>query len=109
MMTQAVDPTLSIGEALRKFRAANGIPVNENERPYWSYRVGPVKVTLPNFDWRKRAVLAHDLHHMATGYSCTLKGECLMAALVALLLLGCRGILTVGALVAAISLPKLGL
>ncbi len=71
---------LTVGEALRAFRAANAIPQDETQRATWSYRMGPCRITLPNFAWRKRAVLAHDLHHLATGYPCTIKGECLMAA-----------------------------
>jgi hypothetical protein len=35
---------------------------------------------LPNFAWRRRALLAHDLHHLLTGYPCTLRGECCIAA-----------------------------
>lgn len=35
---------------------------------------------LPNFAWRRRAILAHDLHHMLTGYPCTLRGEFQIAA-----------------------------
>ena len=79
-MTLPGDARLTVGEALRAFRAANAIPQDETQRATWSYRMGPCKITLPNFAWRKRAVLAHDLHHLATGYPCTIKGECLMAA-----------------------------
>jgi hypothetical protein len=42
--------------------------------------VGPVTLRLPNFRWRRRAILRHDLHHVLTGYPCTLRGEFQMAA-----------------------------
>lgn len=32
-------------------------------------------VYLPNFDARRKAVLKHDIHHIATGYTSTFKGE----------------------------------
>ncbi len=34
---------------------------------------------LPNFAWRRAAIQRHDLHHVLTGYPCTMRGECLMA------------------------------
>ena len=70
----------TIGEALAVHRAANAIPQDDAERAEWTYKLGPWTHRLPNFAWRRRAVLAHDLHHMATGYPCSLKGECQIAA-----------------------------
>jgi ubiquinone biosynthesis protein Coq4 len=35
---------------------------------------------LPNFKWRRDAILAHDLHHLLVGYPCNLWGEMRMAA-----------------------------
>jgi hypothetical protein len=32
-------------------------------------------LTLPNFHWRRRAIFVHDLHHILTGYPCTMRGE----------------------------------
>jgi hypothetical protein len=70
----------SVAEALADFRRRNGIPQDEAERASWTCRLGPVSIRLPNFSWRKRAILAHDLHHLVTAYPCTLRGECQMAA-----------------------------
>jgi hypothetical protein len=70
----------SVGEALAEFRRLNGIPRDEAERAFWNCRLGPLSVRLPNFNWRKSAILAHDLHHVMTAYPCTLRGECQMAA-----------------------------
>lgn len=58
----------------------NGIPQDEAEHAFWSCRLGPFSVRLPNFNWRKSAILAHDLHHLITAHPCTLRGECQMAA-----------------------------
>jgi hypothetical protein len=35
---------------------------------------------LPNFQWRRAALTAHDLHHVITRYPCTMRGECLVTA-----------------------------
>jgi hypothetical protein len=70
----------SVAEALAAFRRRNGIPQDEVERFSWVCRIGPLSIRLPNFGWRRRAILAHDLHHLVTAYPCTLRGECQMAA-----------------------------
>ena len=68
----------TLGEALAEFRRANGIP--RDEARSWTCRLGPLTLRLPNFRWRRRAILRHDLHHLLTGYPCTLRGECQVAA-----------------------------
>jgi hypothetical protein len=73
-------PALTLREALEAFRQANGLPADESVRASWSCRLGPLTLRLPNFAWRRKAILAHDLHHVLTGYPCTLAGECQMAA-----------------------------
>lgn len=70
----------TVGGALAAYRIANAIPEDDGERASWACKLGPITLRLPNFAWRRRAVLAHDLHHLATGYPCSLKGECQMAA-----------------------------
>src|SRR5882757_6934625 len=40
----------------------------------------PYTTLFRSFAWRRRAILAHDLHHLLTGYPCTLRGEFQMAA-----------------------------
>lgn len=70
----------SVAEALAAFRRRNGIPHDEAERATWVCRLGPLSIRLPNFKWRRQAILAHDLHHLVTAYPCTLRGECQMAA-----------------------------
>lgn len=34
-----------------------------------------INLYFPNFDARRKAVLKHDIHHIATGYTSTFKGE----------------------------------
>jgi hypothetical protein len=71
---------LTLGDALAEFRRANGLAVDEATQPSWTCRLGPLVLRLPNFQWRRRAILAHDLHHVLTGYPCTMWGACQMAA-----------------------------
>jgi hypothetical protein len=49
-------------------------------RASWTCRIGPIVLCLPNFGWRRKAIEAHDLHHVLTGYPCTMAGERRMAA-----------------------------
>ena len=77
-MKAAATPTLRA--ALAEFRRANRLPADETAITSWTRRLGPVTLRLPNFAWRREAILAHDLHHVLTGYPCTLSGECQMAA-----------------------------
>lgn len=69
---------ITVADALKAFRDANNIP--HREGAFWTCRVGPVLLRLPNFAWRKKAVLAHDIHHVLTETPCTMRGECRMAA-----------------------------
>jgi hypothetical protein len=69
-----------LGEALAAFRQAHGLPADETANASWTCRLGPITLRLPNFAWRRDAILAHDLHYVLTGYPCTLGGECQMAA-----------------------------
>ena len=70
----------TVGEALAEFRQANGIWAEEASCSWWTCRLGPFSLRLPNFQWRRRALLAHDLHHVLTGYPCGLRGEFQVAA-----------------------------
>jgi ubiquinone biosynthesis protein Coq4 len=70
----------TLREALARFRRANGLSPDEATQPSWTCRLGPLTLRLPNVAWRRRAIEAHDLHHVLTGTPCTLRGECRMAA-----------------------------
>ena len=70
---------LTVAEALAAFRSANGITAAADSAPTWACRLGPLTLRLPNLRWRRAAILRHDLHHLLTGYPCSLRGECQMA------------------------------
>jgi hypothetical protein len=71
---------IKVGDALRAFRTANGLCQNEREARWWIVRADLIVFPLPNFAWRRRAIDAHDVHHLLTGYPCSCEGEVLIAA-----------------------------
>jgi len=70
----------TVGEALAEFRRVNGLADDEAMHSSWMCRIGPIGVRVPNFEWRRQAILAHDLHHVLTGLPCGMRGEFQMAA-----------------------------
>jgi hypothetical protein len=42
---------------------------------WWWFVAYGLKIPCYNFEWRRRAIGHHDLHHVLTGYPLTLKGE----------------------------------
>jgi hypothetical protein len=76
----SAEPAPTLGEALAQYRREHGLPADDAARASWTCRIGPVLLRLPNFGWRRNAIEAHDLHHVLTGYPCTMAGECRMAA-----------------------------
>lgn len=77
-----VSPDMTLREARDLFYKAHGFPedggVSEDK---WS-PIGcrDLKVYLPNFDWRKKALPFHDLHHIVTEYQFSPAGEFEIAA-----------------------------
>lgn len=70
----------TVAAALAAFRSENGLCQDEHRARWWIVRVGGFAFPLPNFAWRRRAIDAHDVHHMLTGYPCTVAGELAIAA-----------------------------
>ncbi len=70
----------TVASALARFRDENGLGHGEHLKRWWIVRAGEAAFPLPNFAWRKRAIDAHDVHHMLTGYPCTVVGELQIAA-----------------------------
>ena len=70
----------TVAEALAEFRRANGLAHDADKQSWWTCHIGPLRVRLPNFSWRRKAILAHDLHHVLTEIPCGMRGECQMAA-----------------------------
>ncbi|MEM7636353.1 MAG: hypothetical protein AAF299_17435 [Pseudomonadota bacterium] len=52
----------------------------ETPAKWWHFEVLGIKVYCYNFQWRQQAIAHHDLHHIVTGYPCTLAGEVQVAA-----------------------------
>jgi len=76
----ACDPE-TLRDAMTGFLAANGVSAGSGAgaRSWYPGR-GLLRIRLPNFEWRKRAIACHDAHHLLTGYPCTPAGEMQMAA-----------------------------
>jgi len=77
-----LDPHLTLREARNIFYQENGFPVDGGiSQDRWS-PIGcrDLKVYLPNFKWRRKAVPIHDLHHILTGYEFCPTGEFQMSA-----------------------------
>jgi len=79
-MVSPSEDRISMREAFARFREAQGLPAGYHDAPAWTVALGPAVLRLPNFHWRRRAIVAHDLHHLITGHPCTFHGECLVAA-----------------------------
>jgi ubiquinone biosynthesis protein Coq4 len=67
-------------EALAAYYAANGIEADPARAATWICKVGLASVEFQNWKWRRDAITRHDLHHILTGYPCTMTGEMQMAA-----------------------------
>lgn len=73
------DATLQV--AMAKFLARNGLAADSGaSSKSWQMGRGLLRIRLPNFAWRKRAIACHDAHHILTGYPCTPAGEMQVAA-----------------------------
>jgi len=68
---------LTRAQALAILRRADNVPA---ARGSWTCPVGPLTLRFPDFAWRRRALRAHDLHHLMTGYPMTMRGEFQLAA-----------------------------
>lgn len=55
----------------------NSVPAPES---WWHFEVLGVRIYCYNFNWRRQAIAHHDLHHIVTGYPCSLAGEVQVAA-----------------------------
>jgi hypothetical protein len=72
---------LLVRDARTEFFRLAGLPADGGyNAPYVHFRVGMFAFALPNSDARKRAVPLHDLHHLATGYDTSWRGEAEIAA-----------------------------
>jgi hypothetical protein len=70
----------TVATAMAKFRQKHELPRDYAAANRFTVAIGFLSINLPNFQWRKRAIIAHDLHHIVTGHPCTMRGECLVAS-----------------------------
>jgi len=74
MTTYSDADTLRV--ALGKYFIDNGFAADGGYSDAWvKIKVGPIPFLIPNGAARKRVVPHHDLHHIATGYSTSFRGE----------------------------------
>lgn len=72
--------TTTVREARAKYFAENNFGDDGGYSAKWTpLKFGPVTLMLYNSKARQRAVPLHDLHHIATGYPTTPKGEAQIA------------------------------
>ena len=77
----ASDADLELGKAVAARRVAEGLPADGGQGERWvKTKLGPIPFAYPNTQSRRRLLLAHDLHHLLTGYGTDLVGEAEAAA-----------------------------
>lgn len=72
---------ITVEQAARSLAGATCLVTNSApEQKWWSFKVFGLTIYCYNFEWRRRALFCHDLHHVVTGFPFTLRGECQVAA-----------------------------
>jgi hypothetical protein len=73
--------TMTMGDARTRYYEINGFGADGGDSLKWvPIKVLGVTLYIPNTEGRRRAVRIHDLHHVATGYQATFRGEAEIAA-----------------------------
>jgi len=70
-----MDDSLSVFEAREAYFRASGFSSATYTDDWVHLRLGPIPIAFPNTSGRKAAVKLHDLHHVATGYDTSWRGE----------------------------------
>jgi hypothetical protein len=66
----------TVGQSLRSLGLdADPFASSSQAGNWWFFEVFGVRFYCYNFEWRRKALAFHDLHHVVTGYPCTMKGE----------------------------------
>jgi hypothetical protein len=77
----ANDDAAILRDVRAEYFKRNGLGADGGYTVDWvRFRFGPITVPLPNTNARRRALPPHDLHHIATGYDTSWKGEAEIAA-----------------------------
>jgi hypothetical protein len=71
------NPSQSVGEARTRYFEQAGFPPDGGYAASFVSlgKLGPIPLGFPNTNSRRRAVVMHDLHHVATGYNTDWAGE----------------------------------
>ena len=67
-------------EARDRYFADNGFSEESYQDRWVRLKVGPIPIVTPNPPFRRRAIPLHDLHHVATGYDTSWRGEAEISA-----------------------------
>jgi hypothetical protein len=74
-------PAPTVADALAAYFEANGLPSDGGySDAFFTVKLGPLRLALPNGRGRRRAVGVHDIHHMITGHQTNFRGEAENAA-----------------------------
>jgi hypothetical protein len=74
-------PSLTLREALNIFFEKHNLGEEGGLNKNWAYLdFGSFRIPFPNTASRKKALIFHDIHHIATGYESDWKGEAEIAA-----------------------------
>lgn len=65
----------TVREARARYFDENGLSEDGYRARWFTFYLGPIPVTVPNTRARVRAVMLHDLHHVATRWPTTWRGE----------------------------------
>lgn len=77
----AIDGDETLRDALIGRLSEQGLDADSGaNRDHWFMGRGWLHIRLPNFGWRKQAIVRHDAHHLLTGYPFTPAGEMQVAA-----------------------------
>ena len=71
---------MTVEEARAAYFAVNGFSLASYDARWVRVRIAGLPIAFPNVRSRRRAIRFHDLHHVATGYATTLRGESEMGA-----------------------------
>jgi hypothetical protein len=76
------DVSLTVSEARSRYFAEAGFPPDGGYAAKFVQlaKLGPIPIGFPNSDARRKAVVMHDLHHVATGYKTDWTGEAEISA-----------------------------
>ncbi len=67
-------------DIISAFRREHGLNLGEESAPIWWAKLGSFVMPLPNFRWRREAILIHDFNHLVAGYGLDVSSELSIAA-----------------------------